>query len=185
MGECDKLNEHISAYLENTLDPAARKEFEQGLVKFSALKHTTSHILKLTTMLAKLPGQKCSDDFVPGLRQRINSAPASKFNEQNIKRYSFAFSIVLVVLAAMVGLNTLLRDDEPAPPLPAVNEFQPAPAPVSAGSVNPSSSGYSPVGGTEVDIKTRAESNMATDSSTLRIQEQKNSQAKQVGHIAE
>ncbi len=156
MGDCDRLNEHISDYLENTLDPATRAEFEHGLDRFPELKHTTNHVLKLAALLGKLPERKCSDDFVPKLRQRINSAPLTDSKELNIRRYSLAFAFVIIVLVAIVGINTLLTEEKSAPALPVVNEFQPAPTSVSGGAVNSPASGYSAGSGNEVDIKTRA-----------------------------
>ena len=188
MGDCNRLNEHISDYLENTLDPAMRAEFEQGLERYPELKQSTGQVKKLTALLGKLPGRKCSDDFVPRLRQRISSAVPVKSTQSSLRRYSWAFSFVIVALVALVGINALLTREKAVPALPAVNEFQPAPTSVSGGAVNDPAGVYStgnPAGaGNEVDIKTRAESRMANDSSAIRSSEQENSRAKQVGHTA-
>jgi hypothetical protein len=188
MGDCERLNEHISDYLENNLDPAMRAEFEQGLERFPELKQSTSQIKKIAGLLGKLPGRKCSDDFVPKLRQRISSAVPVRSNQLNLRRYAWAFSFVIIVLIALVGINTLLTRDESVPALPVVNEFQPAPASVAGSTVSDPagvySTGSSSSAGNEVDIKTRAESRMVNDSSAIRGTEQENSRAKQVGHTA-
>src|SRR5512136_187530 len=117
MGDCDKLNEHISDYLENTLDPAMRAEFEQGLQRFPELKQSTSHVKKLAALLGKLPERKCSDDFVPRLRQRISSAAPAKSYQFNLRRYSLAFSFVVIALVALAGLNALLTKEKSVPAL--------------------------------------------------------------------
>jgi hypothetical protein len=182
MGDCDKMNEHISAYLEKTLDPATHAEFEQALQKSLELKNTTDRVSQLTALLEKLPPQKCSDNFVVNLRQRISSTPVSKAGEWNLRRYSFAFSVVLVALVAIFGIKSLLKKDEAAPVLPTVDEFQSAPASVSGGTVNTPVSDYSTEG--QLDIKTRAESQMVKDSLDLIKQDQNISPAKQVGHTS-
>jgi hypothetical protein len=180
MGGCDKSNDHISDYLENSLDPAARAEFEQELGKSPGLKTTTNQVLKLTSLLGKLPTRKCSDDFVVTLRQRINSVPERKSSKVSVRRYSFAFSFIIIMVIAIFGIKSLLKKEEPAPVLPTMDEYQSAPASVSGGAVNTPVSSYSTP--EDVDIKTRAESKMVKDTSDILEKDQNNNQAKQVGH---
>jgi hypothetical protein len=181
MGDCDRMYQHISAYLENTLDPATRAEYENNLEKYPALKMTTQRVSELTVQLGTLPQKQCSEDFVGKLRQKINSdAPVQQLAAGYWKKYSLAFSsIVILCLAVWMVYFYLLKGESPVPPLAPQGEFQTDPATV-AGPAVPAPLQRGDI--KDIDIKTRDESRIVQDSSLSRKIEQDNSRAKQVGH---
>jgi hypothetical protein len=180
MGDCNKMKEHISGYLENTLDPAIRAQFEQELEKSPELRKITAQVARVTMLLSSLPARKCADDFVFELQRRINSAPAGKPILLNRRTYSFAFSFVVIAVVAIFGVKGLLKKEEPMPVLPTIDEYQSAPASVSSGASRAPAGNYSDQN--EMDVKTRPVSNMVTDSSNILKNDQNNTQAQQVGH---
>ena len=64
MGDCDRMKKHISDYLEGSLDPTTRKEFEKNLEIYPELNSITKNISILPSILHQLPSQKCSEEFI-------------------------------------------------------------------------------------------------------------------------
>jgi anti-sigma factor RsiW len=161
MGDCDRLKKHISDYLEGGLDPTTRKQFEEELRTNPELQQLTNQVQHVSKMLSDLPRHKCKDDFNVRLRERIHSESTnSKFNV-NIRRYSLAFSFVVIVGIAIFGINGILKDDTRLPAAPPSNA-------VSVEKSIPENE--------EFDVKTRDPQTAATDS----IKDQKDPRIKYV-----
>jgi len=180
MGDCDKMNKHISAYIENTLDPSTRAEFDKDLEKYPQFRKTAGQVLKLSSRLEKLPDQKCSENFMIKLREKINTEPARNTVAINVKRYSFAFSFIILAIIAVFSINRLLNKEESVSSFPPENEMQVSPSSVTNRPGNTNVGDYSGEG--EMEVKTQAESNAVKDSITNRKTDQDNSRAKVVGH---
>jgi len=161
MGDCDRLKKYISDYLDGSLDPTTRTQFEEKLRTNTELQKLTNQVQHVSKLLSTLPNHKCKDDFNIRLRDRIHSeTPISKFNI-NIRRYSIAFSFVVIIGVAIFGINGMLRDD---------TETQTA-RPSNAVSVEKSVPDNE-----EIDVKTRDPQAAATDS----IKDQKDPRIKYV-----
>lgn len=180
MGDCDRMYKHISAYTENTLDPSTRAEFDKYLDQYPKLREKTGQVSKLPSLLGKLPEQKCSEDFILKLRDRIHAKPERKPIDINIKRYSFAFSFIVLAIAAAFSINSLLEKEKPVSPVPDLNGIEVSPPAVTNRPGNNNIRTYS--NQEEMDIKTRTESKAVKDSILNRKTDQDDSRAKVVGH---
>jgi cytoskeletal protein RodZ len=113
MGNCDRMKKHISDYIEGTLDPTTRKEFEKNLEIFPELNTITKNISILSSILHKLPSQKCSDEFMVNLRERIHFGPKNVVATSMIKKYSYAVSFLVLIIISVLGVNSIfLQQDD-------------------------------------------------------------------------
>jgi hypothetical protein len=124
MGDCDRYKPYISDYLENSLDPTTEKEFRNALKNSAELQILTNRVRSLKAQLGNLPNYSCSDDFSLHLREKIHTTPQAIISRQNVLRLSFAASIVLVLIVAMIGLNHLSDSSESPGPAEGVSDFQ-------------------------------------------------------------
>ena len=118
MGDWDRLKNHISDYLEGNLDNSTRKEFETEIERNSDLSKITKRVEKLSNILTNLPEYKCSDDFNQKLRERIHQESSSKIASFPIKKYSFAFSFVVLAVIVVFAFNTFTGEDDPVNNMP-------------------------------------------------------------------
>lgn len=119
MGDCDKLKNYISDFIEGNLDPTTRKQFDDELRTNKELQQLTNNVRQVSRILADLPHHKCGDDFNIRLREKIHAeSSTSKFNI-NIRRYSIAVSFVVIIAIAIFGINSMLKEDTPLPVAPA------------------------------------------------------------------
>jgi hypothetical protein len=175
MGDSDRLKNYISDYLENSLDPSTQKEFEDTLKRSPELRTMTDRIAALSTQLANLKSHKCSDDFSVKLRERIHTTSRPIISRQNIIRYSFAASfIIILVIVTLTFTNFVSDSPESAPALQGTTQ-NPVdnPTPVA----NPASTSKDPgklVNDGEVDIRSKSNQNAVSDSSRTQREEKKN-----------
>ena len=124
MGDWDRLKNHISDYLEGNLDNSTRKEFETEIEKNSDLRKVTSRVEKLSNLLTNLPDYKCSDDFNQKLRERIHQDSSNTRISFPIKKYSFAFSFVVLAVIVVFTFNFFTGEDDPVNNLPESSNMQ-------------------------------------------------------------
>ena len=124
MGDWDRLKNHISDYLEGNLDNSTRKNFEAEIEKNSDLSKVTKRVEKLSNILTNLPEYKCSDDFNQKLRERIHQESSSKIASIPIKKYSFAFSFVVLAVIVIFTFNTFTGQDDTVNNLPESSNIQ-------------------------------------------------------------
>lgn len=167
MGDWDRMKTYISDYLENSLDPTTRKEFEQALNNSGELRLLTVKMKALKFSLNNLIQYKCSDDFSTKLREKINLKVEPVISRQQLLRYSFAASFIIVVV--VFALNMTSQSDTP--------ELDPAIRGQSDLQIKGSNPVSNPVSGTsesrlvkdgEVDIKTKPPQQAVIDSTRAR-----------------
>ena len=160
MGDWDRLKNHISDYLEGNLDNSTRKDFEAEIEKNSDLSKVTKRVEILSNILTNLPEYKCSDDFNQKLRERIHQESSSKTASIPIKKYSFAFSFVVLAVIVVFTFNTFTGQDDPVNNLPESSNIQTDPV--------YQSPSQSPVknqpGNQSVDLKTKSGDEAVSDS---------------------
>jgi hypothetical protein len=123
MGDCDKLKNYISDFIEGNLDPTTRKQFEDELRTNTELQQLTNNVRQVSKILTELPQYKCGDDFSIRLRERIHSeSSTSKFNV-TVRRYAIAISFVVIITIAIFGINGMLKEDTHLPVAPASNNI--------------------------------------------------------------
>ena len=164
MGDWDRFKNYISDYLEGNLDNSTRKEFEQEIEKNSNLQKLTRGVENLSKMLGNLPEHECSDDFNVKLRDRIHrESSVVRLPVTPLKKYSFAFSFVMIAVVAVFTFNTLTEKDDPVINLPESSNIQSVqPNPVYQNKMQPAS--RIKTDNRQVDIKTIDENVTVTDS---------------------
>lgn len=177
MGDWDRFKNYISDYLEGNLDNSTRKEFEQEIDKNSNLQKLTRGVENLSKVLGDLPEYECSDDFNVKLRDRIHrDSSAVKLPVIPLKKYSFAFSFVMIAVIAVFTFNTLTEKDDPVINLPESSNIQSVqPNPVYQNKMQPASQVQTD--NRQVDIKTIDENVTVTDSlhnETIKKEKQSN-----------
>lgn len=163
MGNWDRMKFYISDYLENSLDPTMQKEFEKALDNSPELRSQLKRVSVLKSRLKNLSQHQCSDDFSLKLRERIHSAPQSAISRQNLIRFSFAASFIIILAVSLVFIYNSSDVQKPMPDVGSGTEFQlnqtnPASNPVSG------NKGNSFVSEDEMDIKTKASQSTFADS---------------------
>ena len=164
MSDWDKLSNYISDYLEGNLDNSSRKEFEQEIEKNSDLRNLTGKVSNLSRLLKGLPEHKCSDDFSVKLRKKIHQSSAKIAKPvSSFKKYSFAFSFVIVAVVAIFAIGTFMESEDPAVNLPESSNIPSVqPDPVNQNTMQPTSNVQAD--NKQVDIKTIYENPVAADS---------------------
>ena len=164
IGYWDIFKNYISDYLEGNLDNSTRKEFELEIDKNSNLQKLTRGVENLSKMLGDLPEYECSDDFNVTLRDRIHrESSAVKLQVTPLKKYSYAFSFVMLAVIAVFTFNTLTEKDDPVKNLPESSKIQSVqPNPVFQNKMQPASQVR--IDNRQVDIKTIDENVAVTDS---------------------
>ena len=115
-------------------------------------------------MLGNLPEHKCSDDFNVKLRDSIHrESSVVRLPVTPLKKYSFAFSFVMIAVVAVFTFNTLTEKDDPVRNLPESSNIQSVqPNPVYQNKMQPASQVNT--NNKHVDIKTIDENATVTDS---------------------
>ena len=116
MGDSDSLKNYMSDYLENSLDPSTHKEFEDALKRSPQLSSMTVRTATLLTHLNKLRYHKCSDEFLLKLRERIHTSSEPLISRQNMIRYSFAASLVIILVIATFSITNLSSESPDTTP---------------------------------------------------------------------
>jgi hypothetical protein len=174
MDRSDRLKNYISDYLENSLDPTMHKEFEDALRKSADLRAITGKMTTLSTHLSNLKSHKCSEDFTIKLRDRIHTSSEPFISRQNIVRYSFAASFVIILIAAIFTLTNLSSESPEISP-----DFQGT----SEGPMNNTSPVSTPLSGNEantfiddgeLDVGTKSNPNAINDSTDVQQEKNKN-----------
>ncbi|MCK4753702.1 MAG: hypothetical protein KAS58_00630 [Calditrichia bacterium] len=142
MGDSDSLKNYISDYLENSLDPSTHKEFDDALKRSPQLSSMTDRMATLLTHLNKLRYHKCSDKFLLKLRERIHTSSEPLISRQNMIRYSFAASLVIILVIATFSITNLSSESPDTTPAlkglykSPVNNTNPVSNPVSGNDAN-------------------------------------------------
>ena len=142
MGDSDSLKNYISDYLENSLDPSTHKEFDDALKRSPQLSSMTDRMATLLTHLNKLRYHKCSDEFLLKLRERIHTSSEPLISRQNMIRYSFAASLVIILVIATFSITNLSSESPDTTPAlkglykSPVNNTNPVSNPVSGNDAN-------------------------------------------------
>jgi len=160
MGNSDRMKNYISDYLENSLDPSTHKEFEDALKRSPDLRSMTDRMTILTSHLNNFEYHKCSDEFSVKLRERIHTSSKPLISRQNLIRYSFAASFVIILIIAIFTITNLSSESPENIPVLQEASGNPAvkPNPVSGNDAN------SYVNEGDLDIGTKAGQNSAADS---------------------
>lgn len=178
MGNCDRMKKHISDYLEGTLDPTTRKEFEKNLEIYPELNSITKNISILPSILHQLPSQKCSDEFMVDLRKRIHSKSKNVVTTIPIKKYSYAFSFLVLIIIAVFGVNNIFLQKDESIGIQESSDYQ-----IDASQPNQvpiKGSFKSPANKDNASIKTKDSQPAITDSSKIPNDAKGNTQAKPV-----
>lgn len=164
MGDWDRFKNYISDYLEGNLDNSTRKEFELEIDKNNNLQKLTKRVENLSKMLGDLPEYECSDNFNVKLRDRLHrDSSAVKLPVTPLKKYSFAFSFVMLAVIVVFTFNTFTEQDDPVKNLPESSKIQSVQSnPVFQNKMQPASRVQ--IDGRQVDIKTIDENVAMTDS---------------------
>jgi len=175
MGDSDRMRNYISDYLENSLDPSTHKEFEDALKRSPELRSMTDRVALVSTQLNSLKLHKCSDDFSVKLRERIHTSSEPLISRQNIVRYSFAASFVIILVIATLTITNLMSESpENTPPLQGstenpIQEISPGSQPGS-----PGNDAKTLVNDKEVNIKSKSTQNAVSDSTGMQEEKKKN-----------
>jgi hypothetical protein len=165
MGDCDSLKKQISDYLEGNLDNSARDDFERCLKQEAGLQKLTNRVGHVSEVLSGLPVHNCSSDFSVKLRERIHhSATPSRLPVLPVRKYSYAFSFVVITILAVFTFNQMndsSTENAMTRETPVVQSSQPA-AVTPVTSSGPESNGQ--VIDHEVEIKTKGELKTLADS---------------------
>jgi hypothetical protein len=177
MGDSDRMKNYISDYLENSLDPSTQKEFEDALKRSPDLRSMTDRMTTLSTRLNNLKYHKCSDGFSLKLRERIHTSSKPLISRQNIVRYSFAASFVIILVIATFVITNLLSETPDSIPVlqgaseSPINNTNPVPNPVSGNDAN------THVNDDEVNIYNKSNPNAVSDSTNVQQEKKKNKPA--------
>ena len=180
MSDWDRLSNNISDYLEGNLDNSTRKEFEEEIEKNPDLKNLTSRMAGLSKLLGNLTEQKCSDDFSAQLRDRIHrETSTAKAFRIPVKKYSYAFSLVVLAVISVFTFNVLTEDGDSIDALPESSNIQSVqPTPVYQNNMQPPATVSAD--NKEVDIKTIDENSAVADSLANKPSKEKNPNIKYV-----
>jgi hypothetical protein len=119
MGDCDRMKKHISDYLDHSLDPTTKNEFEEILDEDASLKSITSRVGQVKSILGNLQSMHCSGDFNTRLRERIHQNPKTTVKDP-VKKYTLSVSFAAVLILVVVFLNPFATDkSETLPQIPA------------------------------------------------------------------
>ena len=173
MGDSDRLKNYISDYLENSLDPSTHKEFEDALKRSTDLRSMTDNMKTLSIRLRKLKYHQCSDEFAVKLRERIHTTSEPLISRQNMVRYSFAASFVIILIIAFFTITNLSSESPEIAPVQQGASGSPANKtnPVSGKDVNNYANDE------EVEIGTKPDQNAASDSTAVQQEKKKNKPA--------
>ena len=113
---CLQAEEHFSAYLEDTLDYQALRDFEAHLTACEACQHEYARFQESVKAVQQLPQIELSPDFMPKLLERlaeerrefggIKEIIATGWNQlqEGLRRPKWAFSgVVALILIVAVG----------------------------------------------------------------------------------
>ena len=105
MGSCYNLRKYLSDYLENKLEPELQAQVEEHLKSCQECMRSVENMKLLQKKLSKLRKHQCSQDFTQKLHQRIQ-APQPAFSLHfPLRRFSYAFGIVLVVFLSVYTMQ--------------------------------------------------------------------------------
>jgi hypothetical protein len=177
MGNCDRMKKHISDYIEGTLDPTTRKEFEKNLEIYPELNTITKNISILPSILHQLPSQKCSEQFMVNLRKRIHSSSKSPVTKISLKKYSYAISFLVLLIIAVFGVNSIFLQKDDSSGIQEPTDYQidftePNQIPIKS-NINNSPNNDNTI------IKTKDTQTVITDSLKIPNEPKRNNQAKQ------
>lgn len=117
MGSCDSIKNQLSDYLEKRLEPSAQNEVKQHLDKCPDCGRIAKQLPVISSMMSNLEMVRCSDDFSKNLRLQLSSQGQSSFDYQRIKRVSWAVSFAVILIAAGLGINGFLFNQQEAGPV--------------------------------------------------------------------
>ena len=171
MGDSDRMKNYISDYLENSLDPSTHKEFEESLKKSPELRSMTDRVAAVSSHLSNLKSYECSDDFSVKLREKIHTSSQPIINRQNIVRYSFAASFVIILVIATLTITNLSSESpESAPALQGTTQ-SPANNPNPVSSANQQNT---EVEDGDLPVNQKPNQNAYSDSSRVQPEKKKN-----------
>ena len=165
MGSCDRLKKYVSDYVEGQLDPSTRRQYEEELNINPELRELTAKVSHVSSLLKNLPAHKCSEDFNVRLRERIHNEPQKNWLSTNVRRYSLAFSFIVILAVAIFALNSQTEENTAAPFIPSRNAV---------------SSDNNIYNDESIDVKTRNQQPTVVDSNNIRMKEKKDPQIKYV-----
>ncbi len=121
MGDCNRMKKHITDYLDHTLDPSTKKEFEQTLGDSKRLRKITEEVEQIKTSLGALQTYHCSENFNIRLREKILQNQKIPVNGP-VRRYVLSLSFAAVLVLVMVIFNPFSsEDDGTSPQVPAAS----------------------------------------------------------------
>jgi hypothetical protein len=163
MGDWDRMKNYISDYLDDELDPTTHKQFENALKQSPELRLMTKKMSVLSSRMNKLTYHKCSDDFSLKLREKIHTTPQQMISRQNIVRYTFATSFVIILAVITFSLSDFSDSPEVVPSPQSNIELQNTnPNPVNNPLSNEGVNAFVKDG--EVNLKTKTNQPAASDS---------------------
>jgi len=165
MGDWDRLKKYVSDYVEGQLDPSTQRQYEEELKINPELRELTTKVSTVTKLLKNLPFHRCGEDFNLRLRERIHNDPQKKWLGTSVRRYSFAFSFIVILAVAIFALNNQSEDN-------TTTKFSP--------SKNAVSSDNNAYENESIDVKTRSQQPALVDSNTIRMKEKKDPRIKYV-----
>jgi anti-sigma-K factor RskA len=165
MDDCDRLKKYVSDYVEGQLDPSTRRLYEEELKTNTELQQLTEKVSKTSHLLKNLPTHKCSSEFNVRLRERIYHEPQKSLFSSNVRRYSLAFSLIIVVAVAIFAIRNQTEEKRSIPLVPLQN------------AVSSDNNSYDEE---SFDVKTRSQQSAVFDSSTNKIEEKKDPHIKYV-----
>jgi predicted anti-sigma-YlaC factor YlaD len=111
MGSCYDLRKYISDFLENKLEPQLRIQVENHLKECPECMRSVKNTGYLQDRLANLRRYKCSEDFASKLHKRIHSPEQKVFFTLSLRRFSYAFTAVLVIFLSVYTIRWI--DNQP------------------------------------------------------------------------
>lgn len=119
MGDCDRMKKHISDYLDHSLDPTTKNEFEQILGENASLKSLTSKVGKVKNLLGNLQSYQCSEEFNFRLREKIHQNQKTSVKDP-VKKYVLSVSFAAVLILMFVFINPFSSEESGTlPQIPA------------------------------------------------------------------
>jgi hypothetical protein len=174
MGDSDRMKNYISDYLENSLDPSTHKEFEDTLNRSPELRSMTDRVAAVSKQLSNLTSHKCSEEFSVKLREKIHTTSEPIISRQNIVRYSFAASFVIILVIATLTITNLSSESPETPALQGSTQSPvKTPNPVS-NPVSPGNKSGTMVNDGDLDIKSKSDQNAYNDSTRVQPEKKKN-----------
>jgi predicted anti-sigma-YlaC factor YlaD len=105
MRSCYNLRKYLSDYLENKLEPELQAKVEFHLQSCPECKRSVENLKLLQKQLSKLRKHQCSQDFTQKLHQRIQAPQPSFSLHVPLRRFSYAFGIVLIVFLSVYTMQ--------------------------------------------------------------------------------